>query len=814
MASVRLLKQSFSGGEMSPEMFGRADDVKFQSGAATILNYKVRPQGPAENRAGFKFVIETKVSSKESTLLPFTYSTTQTMVIELGEGYIRFHTAGATLLAGSPAAYDNSAAYVIGGLVSSSGTNYYCIKATTGNAPANATYWYPLPSTAYEIPNAYAEADLFDIHYVQSADILTLAHPNYPTAELRRLGATQWTLVDIEFGERIAAPSAPTVAVGGAANYTYKYVVTAIHADGIGESKASSAGTDTGNIFTTGSIGAISWSAVTAASRYRVYKLQGGIFGYIGETETTAMTDDNIAPDLSITPPIYDDALAATNEYPGAVSYFEQRRAFGGTDTDPQKIWMTKAGTEAELAFSLPTRDSDRIAFKVAAREADRIRHIVPMNDLLLFTSSVEWRVTSVNSDAITPNTISVRPQSFIGASNVQPVIVNNSVIYFAARGGHVREMGYNDTARGYITGDLCLRAPHLFDGYEISQAAYQKAPDPIVWMVSTSGLLLGLTYVPEQQVGAFHKHDTVNGAFESCCVVAEGTEDHLYVIVKRTINGSTVRYIERMDTRKINDVKDMVLSDSSATYDGRNTGSDRMTISGGTQWNRTETLTVTALPAAFAYPALTDIGDVIEFTGSDGGLYRFTIQGVTSTTVVTGQIDKALPTELKGAAWTDWSFARDTVTGLTWLEGETLNILTDGAVHPQKTVSSGSITLDRPSSVVQAGLPVTADIELLPATIGLRDGSFGQGRTKNINKAWVRVSASSSLFVGPNADNLIEAKVRTTEPYGSPTALKTGEIEIVAKPDWNDNGKLLIRQTNPLPVSIVGVTYEVAIGG
>jgi hypothetical protein len=107
----------------------------------------------------------------------------------------------------------------------------------------------------------------------------------------------------------------------------------------------------------------------------------------------------------------------------------------------------------------------------------------------------------------------------------------------------------------------------------------------------------------------------------------------------------------------------------------------------------------------------------------------------------------------------------------------------------------------------------------VIPATsfcwgIGFSSGSFGQGRTKNINKAWVRVSASSSLFVGPNADNLIEAKVRTTEPYGSPTALKTGEIEIVAKPDWNDNGKLLIRQTNPLPVSIVGVTYEVAIGG
>jgi len=141
------------------------------------------------------------------------------------------------------------------------------------------------------------------------------------------------------------------------------------------------------------------------------------------------------------------------------VSYFEQRRCFAGTTNRPQNIWMTKSGTESNMSYSLPTRDDDRIAFRVAAREANTIRHIVPLTQLLLLTSSSEWRVTSVNSDAITPTTISVRPQSYVGASNVQPVLINNTLIYGASRGGHVRELAYNWQANGFVTGTCpCAR--------------------------------------------------------------------------------------------------------------------------------------------------------------------------------------------------------------------------------------------------------------------------------------------------------------------------------------------------------------------
>ena len=264
--------------------------------------------------------------------------------------------------------------------------------------------------------------------------MLTLVHPNYAPRELRRLGATNWQLTTLSFAALIAAPGAPSLSAAGhtAVKYTYYYVVTAVDSEGVSESAASASSSVGGNLFETGATVTISWAAVAGASRYNVYKLQGGLYGYIGQTTGLSIVDDNISPALGKTPPLYDSVFGGAGEYPGAVSYFEQRRCFAGTTNKPQNIWMTKSGTESNMSYSLPIRDDDRIAFRVAAREANTIRHIVPLTQLLLLTSSAEWRVTSVNSDAITPSTISVRPQSYVGSSNVQPVIINNTLIYGA----------------------------------------------------------------------------------------------------------------------------------------------------------------------------------------------------------------------------------------------------------------------------------------------------------------------------------------------------------------------------------------------
>lgn len=815
---TKTLQRSFGGGEVTPEFWGRIDDAKYQTGLATCLNFICKPQGPVENRAGTQFVREVKDSSKKTRLISFTYSTLQTMVIELGAGYFRFHTLGATLLYSTPADWVTGTAYVVGDLRKNSGTSYYCTTAHTSGTFATdlaAGKWYAMPASIYEIPNTYAEADLFDIHYVQSADVLTLVHPSYAPQELRRTSATKWVLTPVGFTSTLVAPTGVAATGYVGTGTTYKYVVTSVGDMGADESSPSTMDDCDGNLFTSGAYNTVTWSAASGASRYYVYKFSGGSYGYIGQTTDLTFTDDNIAADTSRTPPLAINPFSGANDYPGAVSYFEQRRCFAGTNNKPQNIWMTKSGTESNLNYSLPTRDDDAIQFRVAAREANTIRHIVPLVDMLLLTSSAEWRVTSVNSDAITPSTISVKPQSYNGASNVQPVIISNNIIYCAARGGHMREMAYAYQANGYVTGDLSLRAPHLFDGHNIVDMAYSKAPYPIVWGVSSSGKLLGLTYIPEQQIGAWHQHDT-DGLFESCAVVAEAAEDVLYTVVKRTIGGNTKRYVELLHTRVFNDQEDAFFIDSGLTYSGA--VAQTLTPGAGATVVGTTGVTFTAGAGAFVNG---DVGRFIrrryELTDDRGigtGEYQNAIAeitGYTSGTVVTATIISAFPS-LTAIAASGWSLSATTITGLSHLEGETVAILGDGAVMPEAAVSSGSITLSAAVHKAQIGVPITADLKTLP--LAFEAEAAGQGREKNVDKAWLRLYRSSGIFAGPSFDNLVEVKQRTTEVYGSPPALKTDEIGIVVNPSWGANGQLCIRQADPLPLTVSSLSLETSIGG
>lgn len=533
--AIKVIQQSFTGGEMSPSMYGRFDDQKYQTGLARCENFIVMPQGPIENRPGFEFVRAAKYADRPCRLIPFSWSTDQTAIIELGDKYARFHTRGATIL--NP------------------------------------------DGTPYEISTPYSYADLFDIHYAQSADVLTLVHPGYAPMELRRYGATDWRLVSISFASPIAAPGGLTgsyscnnsSATDEQKNmYSFRYRVTAITDtdDGDRESEASGTCIVNGNIYLDFAKITLSWNAVSGASRYRVYKTVSGIYGYIGETTDTSFTDDNIKPDQSISLPRYDNPFWSGN-YPSAVSYFEQRRVFAGTYSKPQMVWMTRPGTESSMVYTIPQLDDNRIKFRIAALDVSRIEHIVPLTSLVLLTPSAEFRVTTANDDMITPKSIGVKPQSYVGASSVQPVIANNSLIYATSRGGHVREMGYNWQASGFVTGDLSIRAPHLFENRTIRDMALSKAPFSVVWAVQDNGKLLGCTYLPDQGVGAWHQHTTKNGAFESVAVVAEGLRDAVYVSVRRTINGATVRFIERMQKHPEGDIVNAFYVDAGLTYSG-----------------------------------------------------------------------------------------------------------------------------------------------------------------------------------------------------------------------------------------------------
>lgn len=640
--ALRTLDKAFSAGELTPELFGRVDFAKFSEGLALCRNFIPLPHGPVDSRAGTEFVLEVKNSASATRLIPFSYNSQQTFAIEIGAGYFRFHSQAATLLYSAPAAYSNATAYAQGDLCALGGVNYYCITATTGNAPPNATYWYAMPAgLIYEIPNPYAAADVMDIHFVQSSDVLTLVHPNYAPRELRRIGATNWQLTTPAFNPPTNCPTAATATATGTGAVAYSYYVTSINPGNLQESTASVVATCTNDLTLAGHWNTVSWTppAGTPPVRYNVYKVSNGISGYIGQAAgASTFTDNNITPDVSRTPPIYDAVFAATGDYPSAVSYFEQRRVFGGTSNAPQNMWFTRSGTESDMSYSIPVRDDNRIAFRIAAREASAIKHIVPAAEILLLTDSCEWRVSAVGSGALTPATINVKPQSYNGSNNVPPVVVNNRVLYAAARGGHIRELSYSWQANGYVAADISLLAPHLFDYNTITDMAYCRGPVPILWCVSSTGKLLSMTYVPEQNINAWAQHDTGNGdVFESICVIAENGEDMLYCVVRRTVGGATKRYVERLHTRNYSVLADAFFVDCGATY----SGAPATTVSGLT-W--LEGRTVSILGDGAVYPQQIVTGGAVTVSQPCSKItVGLPIQADIQTMPVAAQIDPSM---------------------------------------------------------------------------------------------------------------------------------------------------------------------------
>lgn len=755
----RTLMRSFGGGEIAPLLHGRLDLAKHQTGLAKCLNFQVTPQGPVENRAGYEYVLKAKQVG--ACLLPFSYNSEQTFALEFGPSYIRFHTGGATLLEaaqsliavtvaspgefGCPAHGYSNGEWVylasIGGMPLLSGRFGIVTNATANTFTLTDLFGTAINTTGmpaytgggtvarvYEIASPYLAADLFDLHYEQSADVLTITHQGYVTRELRRLGATNWALTTVSFVPTIGTPAAPTVTTGGPGGgtpSTHTYVCTAIASGTLEESLASASANASLDLTVSGNYIDVDPPAVSGAVRYNIYKAKGGVYGYIGQTDGSALRDENIDPDMSKTPPLTNTPFASENAR--AVAYHEQRRCFGGGGTNPQNIWTTRSGTEANMTYSIPSQDDDAVTARIVARQAQQVRHLVALGDLLALTSGGVWRIAAAGGDVLTPSSFSVKPQGYVGASNVQPMVGSQSVLYVADRGSHVREVSYRWETQTYQSEDISVLAPHLVDFHDIVQLAYARAPTQILWGVRSDGVLLGLTHMPEHDIKAWHQHAAGgSGLFKSVCSVAEGDEDGTYVIVARTINGQAVEYIERQHSRQFDELEDAFFVDSGLSYEG---------------------------------------------------------------------------------------VATDTITGLWHLEGESVVALAGGAVEPAQTVTDGSITLETDVTVAHVGLAYDCDFKTLP--LALEAAALGQGSEKNVNEIFLRVHQSSGVRAGPSFTALRAYPQRSqSDPYGSAPGMVSDTIGMRLDPSWQQDGSVCVRQSDPLPLSILGVALEIARGG
>lgn len=861
MPTIKSPQISFGGGEVTPELYGRPDLGHNQTGAAELLNAWTLPHGPWQNRGGLEHVKECKNGGSDGPvrIIEFKFSQTQAYVVELGNLYARFHTEGGTILEANQVITAISQAAVgvitiaghpfldgeevfLNSIVGMTELNGRYVKIANktantfeitdlqdNNIDTSAFTAYGSAGTAgrvYEVATPYAIADVFDIKKEQNEDVVTLTHPEYDERELKRLGAASWTLTTITFAPAIAAPVQSNVVASPASGTPVEnYVVTAIAEDGLEESLASNEKTATNDISIAANGNTISWAAVTGAIRYNVYKERNGLHGFIGQTSDLSFIDGlgtELEPDLLTTPPENRTPFGTADNRPAVVGYFDERRIFLRTNTNPQSIWLVKSGTESNMSRSIPSRDDDSIIRTLKSTEQQTIQSMISIPDFLVFTTSGEWLITSKNSDAITPTTISARQQSAVGSSSLQALVVADNVLFMSIEGFHIHDIRIPENATNYKPRDISRVAPHLVDGFTFTDWTYKKSPHPMIFAVRSDGRLLGLTYVPGEnpQVIGHHTHNTKFGSFESVASIPEengpnGGEVTTYCSVKRKINGIDRRFLERFRSRRFPTVEDEYIVDAGRTLDlpfvitGITSANPPVvTTSSAHGFSNGDTVKIREV----LQRALNEIGDFEEVNG-----VSFSVNNVASTTFEL-QSDIGTPANVDGTAWpTYWSggTVRKEVTTISLahhLEGETVSILADGNHLGDEVVVNGGFTLDRKASIVHYGLPIRTRFKSLP--LKTADPAFGMASTKNITSVHLRVDKSRGLTAGPSYDKQVTVPGRSDEGYGVPNKAISSDREVHIDGNYDPYGQLHIQKDDPTALTVLSMVLEVKVDG
>ncbi len=588
--AISWIQPSFAGGEIGPSLYGRIDMAKYQVALRKCDNFIVRQYGGVENRPGTRFVGAAKYPNRKCRLIPFQFSTVQTYALEFGHQYMRVIKDGALVLNSS--------------------------------------------NVIYEIATPYTEADLFRIKFTQSADVLTLVHPAYPPKELRRYAHDNWQLVDvvtkngpfedINIDESVtvyASASTGTITLTASASIFGSEQVgklfyleqPAVDSVPVWETSKSTSIDDVrradSNYYravTAGKTGTLrpshtegtSWDGWGGSGdddtgiEWEYLHSGFGIARITAANGTTATAEvisyipSQIVGEDNASYKWAKYAWNSINGYPGTVVYYQQRLYFAASTAFPQTIWASRTGDYKDFGKSNPTQDDDRIIYTYAGRQVNEIRHLIDVGSLVALTSGGEYVITGDQNKVLTPSSFAFSSQGSNGSSNVPPIAVANIALFVQEKGSVVRDLAYSFDVDGYQGNDLTILANHLFQKHSIVDWCFSIVPYSSAFCIRDDGKLLVMTYLRDQQVFAWAPQSST-GKYESTCSISEGNEDAVYFVVNRTVNGQTVRYIERLSSRLFTSDEDAFFVDSGLSYDGRNTSDRTMTITGGSgEWD------------------------------------------------------------------------------------------------------------------------------------------------------------------------------------------------------------------------------------
>lgn len=249
--------------------------------------------------------------------------------------------------------------------------------------------------------------------------------------------------------------------------------------------------------------------------------------------------------------------------YPSECRFFQDRLGFASTPSEPQTDWLSKTSNYTSFVRNSPLLDTDGISVNLPSRQLNEINGLVAFKKLLAFTTSSVWSIGPISGSALTPSSVQQDVEEYSGSNGLNPIVLGTEALYIDTAGEIVKSIGFQLAVDGFIGNDVNVLAKHFFEGYTIKKMAYQRSPNGIVWFLRSDGVLISLTYLKEQNVVAFAKHDT-EGTFESICVIPGTYSDELYAIVNRTSG----KLLERAKGRKQHDLTGHVFLDSYTHYD------------------------------------------------------------------------------------------------------------------------------------------------------------------------------------------------------------------------------------------------------
>jgi hypothetical protein len=664
MTKASTIQTSFNAGEVTPLVYGRPDLQKYGNGLETCQNMIPMVQGPLTSRPGTVFVNEVKDSSVYTRALEFVFSTTQAYIIEAGNLYFRFYRNRAQIVSGTPV----------------------------------------------EMATPYPTNVLSGLKTTQSADVLYIFHPSYAPRKLSRTSDTVWSLSTMATTDGPYLNTNTTTTTLTASGTTGSVTLTASATTGINNGQGFLA-TDVGRVVRLLVSSVWGWGTITARTSTTQVTVQVG--SAFGATTATAVWRLGVYSD--------------TTGWPSCGTFFEDRLFMGGSTSNPQRLDGSMSGDYENFAPTSTTgvvAANNALGFTLNSNDVNTIRWMADdEKGLLVGTVGGEWIVRpSSSGEALSATNISAKRSTSYGSADVQPVRAGRAILFIQKSRRKLRELAYQFDVDGFRAPDMTQLSEHItLPG--IQEMTYQQEPQSLVWVCRDDGVLIGATYDRDQDVVAWHRHIIGGSGFvESVGAIPrpDGSGDELYVIVRRTINGATKRYVEYMNKL----------------------------------WERGDTQAA----AVFADSAKT-----------------YTTPG-------------------------------STVTGLDHLEGQTVSVLVDGAVHPDKIVTGGQITLDFTGTTVVVGLPYVRRGKTLRINAGAADGT-AQGKTKRIHRLVFRLHDSLGLTKGPNFNQLDEVVFRSsTDPMGAAVPLFSGDKSDTWGGDYDLEGQVCWEITQPVPCTILDV--------